>query len=149
MIGFELKARGTNGFRRDSAAWTEGSLIALKIILSVPKANPPGSGGARRGQIGSIEASFAKIANNLLNRVCGMGADFTLFVSGDMEFKYVFESSKSGEQIRNELLHTIASTQEEIGDQVMIHMCRTIEQFILHNIDWLDEELILNIEIDL
>ena len=78
-----------------------------------------------------------------------MGVDFTLFVTGDMQFKYVFESSKSGDQIRSEFLHAIASTEEEIGDQVMIHMCRTIEHFILHNVRHIGEQLILNMEIDL
>jgi hypothetical protein len=99
--------------------------------------------------IGSIEASFAKIADALLNRVCAMGADFTSFVTGDMKFKYVFDISKSSDQIRSELLHAIASTREEIGDQVIIHICKAIEMFILHNFDRTGEKLILNMEIDL
>ena len=36
-----------------------------------------------------------------------------------------------------------------IGDQVMIHICRTIEEFITHNISNLNDELILTIDIDL
>jgi hypothetical protein len=149
MIGFELSATGSNGFRHKSGAWTEGSLVALKIVLSAPKVNPPGFGGTRRGMIGSIEASFAKIADALLNRVCSMGADFILFVTGDMKFKYVFDSAKSSDQVRSEFLHAIASTREEIGDQVMIHICRAIELFIMHNFDRMGEKLILNMEIDL
>ena len=66
-----------------------------------------------------------------------------------MRFKYVFEPGKRGEQVKSEFLHVIASTQEEIGDQVMIHLCRTIEAFVLHNLDRRGQELILNVDIDL
>jgi hypothetical protein len=43
MIGFKMKAEGSNGFRRSSGAWTEGSLIALKVALSIPEGNPSGT----------------------------------------------------------------------------------------------------------
>jgi hypothetical protein len=36
-----------------------------------------------------------------------------------------------------------------VGDQVMIHICRTIEEFITYNISDLDDGLILTIDIDL
>ena len=64
-IGFDLEATGSNGYRRSSGAWTEGSLIALKLAMSAPKVNPPGMGGTRRGILDSIEASFSKIAKTL------------------------------------------------------------------------------------
>jgi hypothetical protein len=149
-IGFDLEATGSNGYRRSSGAWTEGSLIALKIVMSAPKVNPPGMGGTRRGMLDSIEASFSKIAKALLQRVCSMGVGFTLFMKGDMKFKYVFESGKSADEVESEFLHMLASASGGgIGDQVMIHICRTIEEFILHNISNLNDELTLTIDIDL
>jgi hypothetical protein len=148
-IGFDLKATGSNGFRHESGAWTEGSLVALKIVMSTPKVNVPGSGGTNRGIIGSIEASFSRIAKSLLSRVCSMGANFTLFMKGDINFKYVFESGKSSSQTESEFLHMLAgATDGGIGDQVMIHLCRTIEAFVIMNLTS-NDKLILTIDIDL
>ena len=149
-IGFDLEATGSNGYRRRSGAWTEGSLIALKLAMSAPKVNPPGMGGTRRGILDSIEASFGRIAKSLLRNVCSMSADFTLFMKGDLKFKYVFESGKSADQVESEFLHLLANASDGgIGDQVMIHICRTIEEFITHNISNLNDELLLTIDIDL
>ncbi len=148
MIGFKLKAEGSNGFRYSRSLWTEGSMIALKIALSLPKVNPSGRGGFNRGVIRSIEASFNKIAKSLFNNICSDGLNFTLFVTGDMKFKYVFDYSKKPDQIKSEFLHLLASTGEEIGDQVLIHLCRSIEFFFMHNIEKTGR-LILNVDIDL
>lgn len=151
-IGFDLEATGSNGFRRSSGAWTEGSLIALKVAMSVPKVNPPGRGGMNRGILNSIEANFSKIAKNLLHSVCSMGVPFTLFMKGDIKFKYVFESGKSADQVELEFLHMLAVATDDddgVGDQVMIHICRTIQDFITQNISNLNDKLILTIDIDL
>ena len=149
MIGFDLEATGSNGFRRSSGAWTEGSLIALKLAMSTPKVNPPGSGGTNRGILDSIEASFSKIAKILLHNVCSMGVAFTLFMKGDIKFKYVFDSGKSADQVESEFLHMLANASGGgVGDQVMIHICRTIEDFITQNLTS-NDVLILTIEIDL
>jgi hypothetical protein len=149
-IGFDLEATGSNGYRRSSGAWTEGSLIALKLAMSAPKVNPPGMGGMRRGMLDSIEASFSKIAKSLLARVCGTGVGFTLFMTGDLKFKYVFESAKSADQTESEFLHLLANASDGgVGDQVMIHICRTIEEFITYNVSNLNDALILTIDIDL
>jgi hypothetical protein len=148
MIGFEMEATGSNGFRRSSGAWTEGSMIALKIVLSAPKVNPPGMGGTRRGMIGSIEASFSKIAKSLLDRVCALGKDFTLFLKGDISLRHHFDYSKSSDQVKSEFLHALATAHGEIGDQVMIHLCRTIEDFIIMNLTS-NDKLTLTVDIDL
>lgn len=148
MIGFKMKADGSNGFKRSSSAWTEGSLIALKVAMSIPKVNTPGSGGSSRGVLNSIEASFGKIAKNLLHTICSDGMNFTLFLEGDINLKFFFDYSKSGDQLEGEFLKALAGTQEELGDQVMIHLCRTIQDFILHNFDK-NGNLILTIDVDL
>ena len=148
MIGFEIEAEGSNGFRRSSGAWTEGSLIALKIALSLPKVNPSGQGGFKRGILDSIEASFGKIAKALLRNICADGMNFTLFMEGDIMFRYFFDYSKSADQIESEFVRVLAEDQEELGDQVMIHICRTIQEFILHNFDK-NGPLTLTIDVDL
>jgi hypothetical protein len=148
MVGFELKAEGSNGFRRSTGAWTEGSLIALKIAMSTPKVNPPGTGKPSRGILDSIEASFGKIAKYLLRSVCSDGMNFTLFLTGDIKLKFFFDYSKSGDQLKGEFLKALAGSQEELGDQVMIHLCRTIQDFIMHNFDRTGD-LVLKIDVDL
>ncbi len=52
MIGFEIEATGSNGFKHTSGAWTEGSLIALKVLLRTtnftgPSKGPTGVNGVR------------------------------------------------------------------------------------------------------
>jgi hypothetical protein len=74
--------------------------------------------------------------------------NFTLFMTGDINLKYFFDYSKSADQIESEFLHLLANDQEELGDQVMIHICRTIQDFILHNFDN-NGPLILTIDVDL
>lgn len=148
MIGFEMEATGSNGFKRSSSAWTEGSLIALKVAMSIPKVNAPGMGKTNRGVLDSIEASFGRIAKNLLHNVCSDGMNFTLFLTGDIKLKFFFDYSKSGDQLEGEFLKALAGSQEELGDQVMIHLCRTIQDFMLLNFDK-NGELILKIDIDL
>ena len=148
MIGFEMEATGSNGFRRKSGAWTEGSMIGLKIILSAPVVNPPGTSPARPSMIGSIEASFSKIAKSLLDRVCAMGKNFTLFLTGDISLRHHFDYSKSSSQVKSEFLHALATAHGEIGDQVMIHLCRTIEDFIIMNLTS-NDKLTLTVDIDL
>ena len=149
MIGFEMSATGSNGFRRKSGAWTEGSMIALKILVSAPKVNPPGMGGGRRGTIGSIEASFGKIAETLLDQVCGFGLNFTLFLTGDIRLRHHFDYSKSTAQVKSEFLNALASVHGKIGDQVMIHLCRTIKDFLTLNITNRRDTLVLTVDIDL
>jgi len=149
MIGFEMKAEGSNGFRQTRGAWTEGSLMALKVIARAGSfANKDKLGSVQSGALSSIEASFKKIADNLFRSICSMGVSLTLFVSGDLEFKYVFESGKNADQVMSELLNLMASQESEMGDQVMIAFCRTIENFIMLNIGS-NDKLVLKIDIDL
>jgi hypothetical protein len=105
-------------------------------------------GGVQSGALSSIEASFKKIADNLFRSVCSAGLDLTLFVTGDLEFKYVFESGKNADQVMSELLKLMAAQESEMGDQVMIAFCRTIENFIVLNFDS-KQKLVLTIDIDL
>jgi hypothetical protein len=148
-IGFDLEAKGSNGFRRSSGAWTEGSLIALKIVMSVPKVNVPGTGKTNRGIISGIEASFSQVAKSLLDNVTSDGMNFTLFMKGDVKFKMFWDYSKSSDEIKAEFLRRFGEKADgEIGDQVLIHICRTIQDFFLVNLTN-NEPLILEIDLDL
>ena len=148
MIGFEMTAQGSNRFHRSSGAWTEGSMIGLKFALSLPKVNPPGIGGGRRDILSAVESSFGKIKAALLNAVCSGGVNFRLFITRDIKVNYFFDYSKTSTQIQQEFLHLLAKSEKEIGDQVMIHLCRTIQDFTLHNFNK-KGSLLLKIDVDL
>lgn len=148
MIGFELKAEGSNGFRQKRSAWTEGSLLALKVALSIPKVNPSGQGKSRRAILDGIEASFSSIAKSALDSVCAEGPNFTLFMKRDVAFKYHFDYSKSSDRIKSEFLGMIASQVDGLGDQVMIYLCQTIQDFKTMNFDS-NDTLVLTIDLDL
>ena len=148
MIGFEMKASGSNEFKRSSGAWIEDSLIALKSAMLLPKASSPGLGKTRRGIISAIESSFGKIKAILLDDVCSSGRNLTLFLTRNIKLKYFFDYSKKPDQMRREFLHLLAKSEREIGDQVMMHICRTIQDFQMHNVTK-NGDLVLTIDVDL
>ncbi len=134
MIGFEMSAFGSNGFKRKSSAWTEGSMTSLKFAASLPKVNPSFSGGGNRSMISQVEASFGRIRATLLSEVCAGGLSFGLVLTRNIKLKYYFDESKSGEQTQSEFLGVLAGAKGSIGDQVMIHLCRTLQDFKLHSL---------------
>jgi len=149
MIGFEMKANGSGGFRQSRGAWTEGSMMALKVIATGGAlANKDPYHATQRGAISQIEASFNKIARTRFAKTCSCGLNFTLFIKGDLNFKYYFDSSKSGAQIQSELYNNFASQMDEVGDQVIIFFCAIIDDFVLTNFNS-NGTLVLTIDIDL
>jgi len=150
MIGFEMKAWGSNGFKQRRAAWTEGSLMSLKVLLSIGSlANRDSQGLVQRGAVSNIEASFKKIADNKFRHICSCGLHFALFLTGDIKFKYYFDSKKNSSQIQSELLHLFASKTKKIGDQVMIYFCSIVDDFVLSNFNNTDDDLVLTMPIRL
>ncbi|GMV46508.1 MAG: hypothetical protein AMXMBFR66_19060 [Pseudomonadota bacterium] len=150
MIGFEMKAWGSGGFKQKRAAWSEGSLMALKVLaLAGSFADKGKQGSTQKGALSAIEASFKKIADKRFAHICGLGLDFALFIRGDLNFKYYFDSSKSSAQVQSELYHRFLSETDKIGDQVMIYFCAIVDDFVTRNFDNSDEDLTLTIDIDL
>jgi hypothetical protein len=135
MIGFKMKAHGTNGFKQKRSAWTEGSMMALKVLATIGSViGKDKQGGGQRGALSSIEANFKRIADQMFASMCAQGLDFTLFVTGDINFKFFFDSSKRANQIQSELYNLFKSQVEEIGDQVMIYFCRIVNDFVARNL---------------
>lgn len=150
MIGFEMKAWGSNSFKQNRASWTEGSLMSLQVLSTIGSlANRDKQGGTQRGALSQIEASFERIASARFHKICSSGMNFALFVTGDIKFKYYFNSTKNASQIRSELYHLFLSQTNKIGDQVMILFCAIIDDFVLMNFDNKNKDLVLTIKIDL
>jgi len=147
MIGFELNATGSHGFKFSSSAWTEGDIWIANALKAVPK-NPLKK--AQGALVEGIEAQFKKLGQNMFwTYVAGFGMDLHLTVKGDFNFMYKFQSSKSSDQIARELLQLIENQDEDMGDQVTIHFANCFKNFQLHVVTRDTNDLKLTIDIDL
>ncbi len=147
MIGFELSARGSNGFKFNSSAWTEGDIWIANALKAVPKSPLKQAQGTI---VDGIESQFKKLGQNMFwNYVVNFGLDLHLTVKGDFNFMYQFKASKSSDQIARELLQLISEQDEEMGDQVTIHFANCFKNFQLHVVMGNTNDLKLVIDIDL
>ncbi|MFI3137068.1 MAG: hypothetical protein QX197_09865 [Methylococcaceae bacterium] len=144
MIGFEMKAWGSN-FKQKRASWTEGSLVALDALAMATDSDVISQLG---DPLSHIEKLFKKTADAKLKRICSLGKSFSLFVSKDFNFKYYFDSSKSGPETQSELYRLFMSQTDTVGDQVMLCFCAIVYDFVLKNLE-VEGDLVLTIEIDL
>ena len=150
MIGFKLIGKGSGGFKQTREAWTEGSLMALKVLATAASlANKDSMHPTERGALSSIEVSFKKIADAKFMSICSMAIGFTLFLKRDIKLKYFFDPAKSASQIQSEFYNALAAQESESGDQVMIYMCAMIEDFVILNFDNNEDTLVLTIDVDL
>lgn len=147
MIGFTLNATGSKGFTFSSRAWTEGDIWIANALKVVPK-NPLKK--TQGGLVDAIEGQFKKLGQAMFwNYVVNFGMDMHLTVKGDMNFMYLFQSSKPSEQIARELLQVIEDQDEDMGDQVTIHFANCFKHFQLHVITGNTNDLRLVIDINL
>ena len=147
MIGFELSATGSDGFKFNSSALTEGDLRIGNALKVVPK-NPLKK--AQGALIKGIEGQFNKLGQTMFwTYVVNFGMNLHLTVKGDMNFMYQFKSSKPADQIARELLQLIEDQDEDMGDQVTIHFANCFKHFQLHVVTGNTSNLNLVINIDL
>jgi hypothetical protein len=147
MIGFDLSATGSHGFKFSSSAWTEGDIWIANALKAVPK-NPLKK--AQGALVEGIEAQFKKLGQNMFwSYVVNFGMDLHLTVKGDFSFMYQFQASKSSDQIARELLKIIDAQSEDMGDQVTIHFANCFKNFQLHVVTRDTSDLKLVIDIDL
>lgn len=130
MIGFDINAWGSHDFHWHRGAWTEGSLwLAKAAFMAVPK-SPENK--ASKAEVKLIEQAFNRIKDSMFKDISNLGINMHLNVTGDFNFMYQFQSSKSGFQTAQELLYLIAGQKEDMGDQVMIYFCKCILDFRLN-----------------
>lgn len=147
MIGFELSATGSQGFKFNSGSWTEGDIWIANALKVVPKSPLKGAQGVL---VDGIEAQFKKLGQIMFwNHVANFGMNLHLTVKGDFSFMYQFKASKSADQIATELLQIIEDQEEDMGDQVTIHFANCFKMFQLHVITGDTSDLKLIIDIDL
>lgn len=152
MIGFELTATSNVGFARTRGAWTEGSLWLAKKALS--KTAPKGTDMFTPDLVGGIEKQFGKLKDALVSEVGAVENFFYLNLTGAVLGTIKFDPATPANIKIWRLLHQISLNNAELGDQVMIYLCKCITDFD----DWvtvktafggLDTLPILNVEITL
>jgi hypothetical protein len=143
MFGFEMTGRSTHGFYWHSSAWTEGSLLFAKLALSArklplpmwagPVVNAP-VGGAAGKEVGAIKELFGQFKALMLYDVANLGIDAYLVVWGGEKtyLTHVFRASDSNDHAAMELLWKV--DRAELGEQVVIHLCRCLQDFRLDEI---------------
>lgn len=147
MIGFDLSATGSHGFKFSSSAWTEGDIWIANALKVVPKSPLKKAQGVL---VDGIEAQFKKLGQNMFwTHVVNFGLDLHLTVKGDFSFMYQFQASKPSDQIARELLKIIDAQSEDMGDQVTIHFANCFKNFQLHVVTRDTNDLKLVIDIDL
>ncbi len=152
MIGFEITATSNVGFSRTRGAWTEGSLWLAKKALS--KTAPKGVDMFSPDLIGGIEKQFGNLKDVLVSEVGGVENLFYLNVSGSVLMTMKFDPSTPANIKVWKLLNGISLNNTELGDQVMIYLCKCITDFDDHvtvqtAFGGLQTTPILNVDIEL
>ncbi|MBS1792199.1 MAG: hypothetical protein JSS81_00005 [Acidobacteria bacterium] len=127
MIGFNITATSNVGFSRNRGGWTEGSLWFAKAALS--KTAPKGTGMFTPDLLGAIEAQFGNLKDVLIRDVGGVGNYFLMNVTGSILMSMTFRPETPANIVVWKLLNGIGLNNTELGDQVMIQLCKMIVDF--------------------
>lgn len=127
MIGFEITATSNIGFNPlPSSAWTEGSLWLAKAALFK---KPKGTAMFTADFTSAIAGEFGKIKDVLLKQVGAIGNEFLLIVKGDIMLSMRFDPKIPAYMNTWHLVRNIALNDTDLGDQVMIHLCKLLIAF--------------------
>lgn len=147
MIGFDINARGSYGFKWSRGAWTEGKMWLGEALKIIPRS--PENKGSKHILKG-IEKQFEKLGKIYFwNYVVNCGLDLHLTVKGDMNFMYQFQSNKPSDQIAREFLEILKRQKEEMGSTVMLYLGSCFRDFQLHVFNKNLNGLSLVVDIDL
>lgn len=140
MIGFEMTGYSNFGFAWHSSAWTEGSLLFAEVALSARKLPLPAwssyfvnwavSKPAKK-EVGAIKNLFSQFKAILLYDAANLGIEAYLVVWGGPKtfLTHLFHAGDAADQAAIEFLWKIE--RAELGEQVVIHLCRCLQDFRL------------------
>jgi hypothetical protein len=110
---------------------TEGSLWFAEKAFS--KVLPKGMTPPMKEVLKGVEAGFSKIKDVLVSDIGGINNLFGCWLEGDLQTFHFFDGRLPPSTIVYKFLQTLGQTSSvygvEIGDQVMIHMCKAITSF--------------------
>ena len=146
MIGFELSATSNAGFQRNYSSWTEGSMWLVKGFKTASGLPSPidlaleeGVSAMLPGIEDLIEPAFRHILRGYLIKLAGIGHEIGVSIYGEEESYstyYVFDPEAGGRTMVQQFLQHLRwasdAYRQELGDQVMIHLCKTITDFDDH-----------------
>jgi|GEM_PF-5047016 len=128
MIGFNINVTSNIGYNPgDYSSWTEGSLWMAKTALS--KAAVKGTNMFTPDLLAGIESKFGNIKNALLTKVGGIDNMFFVGFTGSVSMYIQFDPTQPAEMIIWKFLQTIRTANYDLGDQVMIQLCKHIADF--------------------
>ncbi len=146
MIGFRLKATSNTAYTRNYESWTEGDIWLAKAFeitesISAPKELLFGQAMSSvvPGPVDAAQAAFKSMLNGYLVTLGDVVNQIGVCVEGlgNTFFSYGLFNIKAGgmdmvlDFLRN-LKRTSDAYHQELGDQVMIQICRTIIGFDKH-----------------
>lgn len=133
MIGFTIKVTSNIGYNpNEYTSWTEGSMWLAEKALSkfAPKESPIAM--LTPDLLSGIESQFSKLKNILVTQVGGIGNMFFVGIYGSVFIFTKFDPSQPANMIVWQFLNRIGNCGVEIGDQVMIQLCKHITAFDEH-----------------
>ena len=158
MVGFEMTARSNHGFYWHSGAWTEGSLLFLQLAIQARKLPIPswaapavnasvGRAGAK--EVGAVKDLFSQFKGIMLYDAANLGLNFDLVVWGGPRtyLRHSFQAGAPADQAALGLLWKVEKA--EFGDQVVIHLCRCLQDFRLEAIGKNQNDLGLYVKLEL
>jgi hypothetical protein len=133
MIGYSLSATGNHGFKFNKDGWSEGSLWLLKTAMDRSGNEAVGHIGAHEALIDAIEGQFTKLRQLKFDKVAdGARMNYDLNVFGDFIFSFKFREGKDAAVTRYQLAKKIASSGNEMGDQVALTFFECILEYQRH-----------------
>lgn len=142
MVGFKLSATSNTIYSRDYEQWTEGDFWISDAITVMSKIPGLGAAGKVIGQGAKskkvINAAFDGLLNGCLSDLSNIGNQMGVTVHGtdDTFLAYsLFNYDESGFEMVKRFVLNLKRTSDvygqDLGDQVMIQICRTIKEFDL------------------
>ena len=151
MLGFRIWASSNTSFsKKEQESWTEGDFWianALEVLNAVPGAAESvpgalidGAGTQIPGPDDVVNAAFGKLLDGALNAVASIDLKMMLTIEGqDSTFFHchLFDPETLGgvAMVRfwlAELKRVGKIYRQDLGDQVMIHICRIVRAFRMH-----------------
>lgn len=133
MIGYTLTATGSSaasGFGYYDSGWSDGDIWLDEVSLG--PGGPyvyMGHGGYHQALVEAMYGTLDKFKELKLDLIASKRCNFRLKVSGSFNFIYLFDSNKPAERTQFELVESIKSCRTDMGDTVMLSLCKCIIAF--------------------
>lgn len=143
MIGFSLKATSSTTYTRDYEQWTEGDFWISDAVSALSKIPGLGLGGKVIGlgakSKNTINAAFASLLNGYLIELANVRNQMGVTIEGTGKSFFThslfnINGNEGLQMVKNFVMDLKRASdvyQQDMGDQVMIQIVKTIKEFDL------------------